>query len=365
AIIVALLLPAVQQAREAARRTSCKNNLKQLGLALHNYHDVYSRLPAGVSARIVSGGNVITGPMENHCLAALNDGATRQPCWTWSAAILPFIEETQLYETLGVGTRSAAEMALAASPTATGGPELREILARPLDTFRCPSDTGPPANDQYSLVTGFGGIFERTRPQDDVANRAPVAVSSYSACNNSDWIVPAGPPSFLITNAGTGMDCPQHMNMADGAFSTGIYRRFAEFTDGLSNTFMLGEKAYGRNIQGTANLEQTYGGVLYVAAIQNFNDRATGVYTVGRNGINFSASTPGVSGRDARMSPGSLHPGGCQFVLGDGSVRFISENIFNDLSDNGTADDLMIDGQQNSVLEALFARNDGRVLDSF
>ncbi|MFM8475111.1 MAG: DUF1559 domain-containing protein, partial [Planctomycetaceae bacterium] len=80
AILVALLLPAVQQAREAARRTQCKNNLKQIALALHNYHDVHSTFPPANVVRF----DPVDGPY--------GDG------WTWHARILPFLEQTNLYQ---------------------------------------------------------------------------------------------------------------------------------------------------------------------------------------------------------------------------------------------------------------------------
>ncbi|MEM1063588.1 MAG: DUF1559 domain-containing protein, partial [Planctomycetota bacterium] len=106
AIIVALLLPAVQQAREAARRTSCKNNLKQLALAMHNYHDVYSRLPAGVLPQPVG----IDGDPDNLCTQlSASSGDRFEVGWSWSALLLRFLEQTAAYETLGVGRQRAVE----------------------------------------------------------------------------------------------------------------------------------------------------------------------------------------------------------------------------------------------------------------
>src|SRR5436190_22133451 len=88
-VLVALLLPAVQAARESARRMSCTSNLRQMGLAMHNYHDTSQAFPIGVSNDIVGAGN---GSDSN---------------WTWPARILPFIEQSALYSQLNVGIGNA------------------------------------------------------------------------------------------------------------------------------------------------------------------------------------------------------------------------------------------------------------------
>src|SRR5262249_35036673 len=148
AVLIALLLPAVQQAREAARRVSCKNNLKQLGLALHNYNDALNRLPPGWVNN--------TGMWPGHA-------------WGWNAFILPYMDQTAVYNQIGSGvtvgtattenwntgfaggsSSSGADVAASTSDVNSSclGPEGSNIAV-----LRCPSDT---------LATPF--VFNRGNP---------------------------------------------------------------------------------------------------------------------------------------------------------------------------------------------------------
>src|SRR5205823_7988334 len=118
-VLVALLLPAVQAAREAARRMKCQNNLKQFGLALHNYHDAYGRMPASYYRAWPTSVGTTFGT----------------PGWGWGTMILPRLEQQALFDTLNVST-----LQLNASP-------LTKLPAQtPLPMFRCPSDTGKKTN---------------------------------------------------------------------------------------------------------------------------------------------------------------------------------------------------------------------------
>ncbi len=96
-ILVGLLLPAVQAAREAARRMQCSNNLKQMGLAMQNYHDTHKTFPSGYTVDLVPPAVIGTTSMMS---------LTNPSHWSWGAFILPFIEQTSLYNSLGVGSRS-------------------------------------------------------------------------------------------------------------------------------------------------------------------------------------------------------------------------------------------------------------------
>src|SRR5688572_9143057 len=117
-VLVALLLPAVQSARESARRTSCSSNLRQIGLALANYHDVNLAFPIGVSNDIPGAGNGSDGN------------------WTWPARILPFVEQTAIYATINVGIGNA--------PLPTANTTISQAIMTPIPVYMCPSDLGNP-----------------------------------------------------------------------------------------------------------------------------------------------------------------------------------------------------------------------------
>ena len=141
AVLIALLLPAVQQAREAARRSQCTNNLKQIGLALHNYHDVYNTFPAGYIDQGV----------------AANRGH-----YSWTSAILPYIDQAPLSNLMRVGD----------VPLSTNLTNNLTAMQTPLSGFACPSNPAPSLNDaalpaanaraiQDSAGTGRGVVLIR------------------------------------------------------------------------------------------------------------------------------------------------------------------------------------------------------------
>ena len=181
AILISLLLPAVQQAREAARRTQCKNNLKQLGLALHNYHDSHIGFAPGW--------------IDQNQSTAAN--------WGWSVYLMPGMEQGNMYQQLQVGTLHLSDAL--ASVT-----HLR-LMTTPLPGFRCPSDTAPGVNIRNPLLSS-GGISQA------------VASSNYVAANGGgDWTYDG--------------------NLA-GSFGRNSHVKIRDFTDGTSNTIMVGERAW-------------------------------------------------------------------------------------------------------------------------
>jgi prepilin-type N-terminal cleavage/methylation domain-containing protein len=131
-VLVALLLPAVQTAREAARRSQCLNNHKQFGLAFHQYHDTFSVFP-----------------LQGMPLWNANGGRT----WGWGAVLLPFLEQKALFEQLKPDGR-----ALPRPDTLIGGALL---LQMPVKQFRCPSDAGPKTNPFYPFTNNSADPNER------------------------------------------------------------------------------------------------------------------------------------------------------------------------------------------------------------
>jgi len=270
-LLVALLLPAIQAAREAARRTECTNNLKQLGLACHNYHDTYSTLPAGYMYQI-----------------------------NWRVAVLPFIEQQILTDQFDYGQSFRGNVSNVNTQALSG------LI---VEAFECPSNVIDPLTNN---VFGRNGL--RLQSHGYIGINGGVGAPG-SNCKR--WY---------------GWECNE------GAFLTYKPVKFAAFTDGLAQTLMIGEQSG----------EDT--GMWY-------SDRRQGFYG-GWAGIGYPVQTWGGGNRcnanTAGITPiqyppnsncntatwvecrvpyscsnilNSMHPGGLQFALGDGSVRFISDNI--------------------------------------
>ena len=266
-ILVSLLLPAVQAAREAARRMQCGNNLKQIGLALHNYADTYKTFPSGW---------------------IYNGTATRE-CWGWGALILPFMEQAPLHAQLRVGNGSMYEQLVSASwqPIVDG-------LQRPLAGFKCPTDTGYQFQGQIHQDRHFGG------GQGFIAHNFLPGLSNYIGNNGH------GPGR-------TGFE------ENSGIFFGNSKISFGEIIDGTSNTFAVGER----------DTKFCRSGVW--AGVRNGNGGGSrGVFVVvaqARAKMNESALPWDNDPEGCGQGWSSIHPGGAQFVFCDGSVAFVSETI--------------------------------------
>ena len=184
-LLISLLLPAVQKSRAAARRTQCRNNLHQIGIALHNYHDANSVFPPGT---------VEAGPRGT---------AESDPAWGWCVAILPYLDQAPLYQQLNYKARTLGQV-LAADP---------QLLRVTLPVFVCPEDSAPEQNPQRQFGT--------TR----------VAHANYVAsAPNANVDVPNSPgPSGFINR---------------GLFTGGSHLKFSQVTDGTANTFLAGERRF-------------------------------------------------------------------------------------------------------------------------
>ena len=194
-ILLALLLPAVQQSREAARRTHCRSNLKQIGLALHNYHDVHGMLPINTSF------THDVGPLSR----------TR----SWMQGILPQIEQGSLYAGID------ASLSVQAS---------RPIAEQSIPIFRCPSDLN---NGRMNLRSDM--------PDDWV-----LGVSNYKACSGSNWAFGEFKHRETSGNfAGSYDGLNQGNGVACAGFTGPLTTRMADMTDGTSSTFAVGETVTG------------------------------------------------------------------------------------------------------------------------
>ncbi|HEV3167940.1 MAG TPA: DUF1559 domain-containing protein [Isosphaeraceae bacterium] len=302
AVLIALLLPAVQAAREAARRTQCTNNLKQLGLGLHNYHDALGTFPMGYATR---------NPWV--------DGATDTvPGWGWGTMILPQLEQGPLF--------NAVNFSLA-----TEAPQNTTILRSMMTTFLCPSDltSGP-----FPVTDASGNVL------------AIAAPSSYAACVGGNE-----------TDTATGI---HRDGLGTGIMFRNSRIRLADITDGSSQTIAVVERAWsnasgvwagpvslGVIRRGPTNRCPKTGALFYPAAT---------MVQAHCHLINTYADPDG--GLD---DCSSLHPGGANFLFADGSVHFLKSI----LADAGTrSDGSSVYSPSGVVFQALATRNGGEVVSA-
>jgi len=270
AILIALLVPAVQKVREAAARTQCRNNLKQIGLAMHNYHSANKCFPPGFNSR-----------------AAFTDGPSLGPGWGWGAYLLPYIEQTGLYNQIDF-TRDIADPANLRARTTS------------LAIFLCPSDS--PAGPTVTVRDGAGNPICDVAFANYVAMAGVYEVSGY----------------------------PDTSNGAPGVMLRGSKVRVTDITDGSSNTLFVGERAW--TWQGKVRSPQTTwtGAVTNAVIPQLLNPmlgyEVEGVLVLTNSGVVSEGRVPNNT-LDHVEDANSNHMSGVNFLFGDGSVRAISDSI--------------------------------------
>ncbi len=306
AVLIALLLPAVQQAREAARRTQCKNNLKQIGLALANYESTFTVFPP---ARL--------GRYPNGVSGSWDDG------WTsWTIMILPYIEQSALYNTYNINLR-------------WNDPGNAAIVANPLKAYICPSTPGTNRLDLNSANSPqpAAGDYSATAY---MSQKYYIAVGGYT----TTWTSKTDP---------IGNQLRQGILNKPGAPTDAAYAqfqptRYRDITDGTSNTTAVGESAGAPAAYGPSKNIFPGGSLTGTVNIADYNSAGgTYAYTggtawaddgkvTGVQGCNMTGTARGTAPiaamntcNDSEMY--SFHTGGVTFVMGDGSVRFISQNI--------------------------------------
>jgi len=309
AILVSLLLPAVQQAREAARTTQCRNNLKQIGLALHNYHDAHRTFPpAYVGSPVVSGTAFgVTFPDDN-----LNGPSGLG----WGALILPFIEQSVLYQQFD-------------SSVPLWAPQQAAAIRTKVNAFLCPSATG--GDNGFELRRYTTGSNES--PGDPLPYSPGIFLSHSHyvtmAGTQGPWARPtAYSADFSVAEPVSGGGSAT----INGAFFRNSRIRISDVTDGTSNTVFAGEH--------TSRLsDKTWvGAVPYSVTCRKVNGVVTddcdsaGALLQGHSGPDLH-DLPQViihqPNHPARHSDQleSDHSGGCNCLLGDGSVRFVSQYL--------------------------------------
>jgi prepilin-type N-terminal cleavage/methylation domain-containing protein/prepilin-type processing-associated H-X9-DG protein len=303
AVLIALLLPAVQAAREAARRAQCVNNLKQMGLALHNYHDAVGAFP-----------------MSYVSFQAFKDGATdTAPGWAWSTMILSQLEQPAVFNSVNFAQ-------------AVEAPANSTVARSSLSVYLCPSD--PIMSGPFTVSTSGGAAI------------ATVSPTSYAACVGND-----------ATDSTTGLN---NDGLGNGVMFRNSRIRMADITDGTSQTILVGERAWSINNgtwvgvvtncvirRGPANPCPTTGAAYYLAAT---------LVQAHCNVLNTITDPDG--GLDDFSS---RHPGGANTLFGDGSVRFLKSVLAN----NGTnSSGGTIYSPASLILQALGTRAGGEVLSA-
>ncbi len=308
-VLVSLLLPAVQAAREAARRTQCANNMKQIGLAMHNYHDTYQTLP---SAGFRWTGGFVNGGCRAHSGPSASSTSHGQ---SWVVGVLPFIEQQALHDQFFTGVRDLPLYGCwfrvkAARPAQH--PELTQVLATELSSLRCPSDSA--RKEAYA--------------SDD--SMSPVARMNYGANGGAG-------SAWSRTDFRSIMDRgPFHWGYA---FEHSV--NFAEITDGTSNTVLLGEIVAAENRRDSRGAWAYSSGPFISGGEPSYRNPRILLPPNG-NALdnNLRDHPPRCSAdnlhRHLRCTSGgsrafqtarSYHPGGVHVCLADGSVRFINDTI--------------------------------------
>lgn len=312
-ILIALLLPAVQAAREAARRTQCANNLKQLGLALHNYHDAHRAFPFAWMLDLPNPPNFT--------------GINFQ---SWGVLILPFIEQTALAQQYDYRVPTF-DQAAALGFNAQAVQRNLAVIRTVLPTFICPSVPGTGESRIYQgrlSAQAFGQFTAtfRAAPNDYCVTTGvtdPFASIAYAGAPSGVGTQREGALRFVGFH-------PMLLRPSRGSTS------MADITDGTSNTSLLGERTgggtiYRRTIPLTTSLYTNLGGLNG----GGWGDILNGEHWI--QGVLFDGPDPNVPNAggpcaincsNLRMgSFHSFHPGGCHFLLADASVRFVSETI--------------------------------------
>jgi prepilin-type N-terminal cleavage/methylation domain-containing protein/prepilin-type processing-associated H-X9-DG protein len=333
AILIGLLLPAVQKIREAANRMKCSNNLKQIGLAVHNYHDTMGFLPSAGSA---DGRPLSSGPWANS-----GEGTN------WLVHIMPYMEQGNIYNKLSF-TGDSGWTNVPTSATSSAVNNVNIVGGKVVPIYRCPSDPRAPMLGNGSNVPGGIQVMR------------PSYVAIAGAINNIDGsgnfretrlTVNGWAPEFGLTAWG-GIIVPGFSNVT-----------FSSISDGSSNTMMVSERA------GQMYWVDTVGGAKYRAGdgelgdggicnglirgqdggqrdelgnlrpMQDWSDNRAQHFTTIRYSPNqttwlktqantgvFSASHDWKC-EGANVPLSSQHMGGVNALLGDGSVRFVRDSI--------------------------------------
>jgi prepilin-type N-terminal cleavage/methylation domain-containing protein/prepilin-type processing-associated H-X9-DG protein len=302
AVLIGLLLPAVQAAREAARRAQCVNNLKQIGIALHNYHDAHQVFPPGyVSA--------VDKTVTDACGQDAENGKSVDlgPGWAWGSMILPQLEQQPAYNAVNFNlavtfpansTASTLSLTTYLCPSDSGGPALVPVLADPPD----PNNAG-----------SFSGSAVLTR----------VSRGNYVGMFGLGEICAASGASSQPNVGGFGQ--------AAGIFYRNSNTSLNSVTDGTSQTIAVGERSH--NLSYVTWTARTVGGWLGKTALfeggrDQFSASPEEAWTMVLGPVGLEDGERTINNPRAHVEDyWSQHPGGANFVFADGSVHFLKSTL--------------------------------------
>ncbi len=325
ALLIGLLLPAVQSAREAARRASCTSNLRQIGIALHNYQTNIGCFPLG---------RCLTGDARYLANPAF-------PCSPWVVdrsflvQSLPFMEQSNLYNAINQNTYIRSY-------------ENTTVLGVVMQSFICPDDYAASSGE---IANPFGFVAASGLGSSKFS--CPLGFSSYAGCQG-DGILTAQP----VPSSGCKSADPVSSSQANGIITDPAPISIASITDGTSNTIAVAEKA-------TATLR----GLISPRSISSSPNQFQGWWFSGDMGDSlFTSYYPPNAQNHANpeathpryWSASSFHPGGVNVLMGDGSVRFIKDTIS---SQKFKDPQLSIQSTPAGAWQALGTRNGGEVLN--
>lgn len=282
ATLIALLIPAVQKVRESASNVKCKSHMRQIGVALHNYQVVHKRFPA---ARPF---NPVTGEYGHYTYYLQNNlPATAETCGGWMFRILPYIEQNTLLDSLGT-IKSVAQI----------GDVVGAIGSNPIRLFQCPSDDRPLSSPGTPPKGGR-------------------ALTSYVGVTGNDEWLELGIRGSNAKNGFFGPQSWQYTKLAKGV-------RLQQITDGTSNTTIVGERPPDSTLDWGWWHGSDFDSLL---ANPNWETNCVASATGG------VCPTPGYFQPDVTSNPcaamhyWSLHPGGGNWLMADGSVRFFTYTV--------------------------------------
>ena len=288
-VLVALLLPAIQAAREAARRSSCVNNLKQIGVALLNHESHNKEFPQGIS--IAAKGKTPVPVNE------------RKSNWGWAAHILPYMEQQDLYNALDVHANNHRD-SFAKAVSAGRGDAYVAMLQTRLESYICPSDA-PPLVNESTHQRKLAAIPPGNQP-----NQLPAATASY--VGNMGW---------------TRLDCTKYSDPrghpARGVLVFNHAVRISEISDGTSKTIAVGERHWEYSLDPNSDPSRIVQGAIWFGGPRT----SFGSTTVHSTYATLSTAYFQQNGlhRQQEQTYSSGHPAGCNYVFADGSVHFISD----------------------------------------